>query len=138
LSLLNQLTKEDSDNPDVIIGEFHSLFADNFDLLKLFMKGQIDRYKLTGNNGTELTEKQRIVELRWNLDPVKLLISKGYRHVKSLNEGKILTLPLLGVDSSHVFVKESLLKGFDAEASVFKMDEGGGGSRAVSYQSSFV
>jgi hypothetical protein len=126
MSPLRHLLEAGKDQPDVIIGDFDSIFAGDKKVLKCFFEVRLKRYRDEYDQlKDEKMREQRTRVLRWNLDPIKLLLRAGYRHIRLQNEGEQITSESSYVVSYHVFVKKSLLDRVEATASVVKIYHSG-------------
>jgi hypothetical protein len=92
-------------------------------VLKEFLNGQIRYLTAFLNSKIGPTDDQIGEVLRWHLEPIKLLLNAGYRHIRLQDEGAKFTSIIVKSDFDHVFVKESLLTSVDASVSVIMIND---------------
>jgi hypothetical protein len=87
LSLLHDIINE---KPDVILGDFNSVYSSNIKQHKRFLKGQFDYFsKFVKKDKLTSVEKEKIYKL--NNAPYELLVKNGYVYAKPDNESTTIT-----------------------------------------------
>jgi hypothetical protein len=84
---------------------------------------QFNRFKTISAISRELTNDERTKIVRWNLEPIKLLLDGGYRHILLQDEGAKSNELVSPGDSNHVFIKASLLERVEASVSVIEVKD---------------
>ena len=87
LSLLEDIIKQE---PDIILGDFNSVYCSNKSILNKFLEGQYSYFENVVKND-KLTKKDKSNIKQWNLEPFILLKKHGYTYAKPHNEATIIT-----------------------------------------------
>jgi exonuclease III len=87
LSLLEEIIKQE---PDIIIGDFNSVYCSNKSILNKFLEGQYSYFENVVKNA-KLTKKDKRNIKQWNLAPFILLKKHGYTYAKPDNEATMIT-----------------------------------------------
>ena len=87
LSLLEDIIKQE---PDIILGDFNSVYCSNKSILNKFLEGQYSYFENVVKND-KLTKKDKHNIKQWNLEPFILLKKHGYTYAKPHNEATMIT-----------------------------------------------
>ena len=87
LSLLEEIIKQE---PDIILGDFNSVYCSNKSILNKFLEGQYSYFENVVKND-KLTKKDKSNIKQWNLEPFILLKKHGYTYAKPHNEATMIT-----------------------------------------------
>uniref|UniRef100_A0A6C0HMG1 Endonuclease/exonuclease/phosphatase domain-containing protein n=1 Tax=viral metagenome TaxID=1070528 RepID=A0A6C0HMG1_9ZZZZ len=87
LSLLEDIIKQE---PDIILGDFNSVYCSNKSILNKFLEGQNSYFENVVKND-KLTKKDKSNIKQWNLEPFILLKKHGYTYAKPHNEATMIT-----------------------------------------------
>jgi exonuclease III len=84
LELLNEVIKE---NPDIILGDFNSVYSSDSKKMKDYLEGQYAYFQtIVLKQATTLKDKQKKTVDSWNAAPYNLLVNSGYEYAKPDNE----------------------------------------------------
>nr|QDY52363.1 hypothetical protein 7_10 [Mimiviridae sp. ChoanoV1] len=78
IKLLNEVLKE---KPDIILGDFNSVYSENITLLETFMKGQIEHHKHIDIDKIK----------KWNSEAFEILKKENYNYLIPNNESNLTT-----------------------------------------------
>lgn len=87
LSLLEDIIKQ---NPDIILGDFNSVYSTNKKRLNSFLEDQYNYFENVVIND-KLTKKDKSNIKKWNLAPFILLKKHGYTYAKPDNANTMIT-----------------------------------------------
>ena len=87
LSLLELIIKQ---QPDIILGDFNSVYCSNKILLNKFLEGQYTYFE-NAVKQSKLTQKDKSNIKKWNMAPFILLKKYGYTYAKPQNENTVIT-----------------------------------------------
>jgi len=88
MGLLKKVIKQ---NPEIICGDFNSVYSTDTERLNEFLNSQYEYFRIQYNDGEELTDenKKNIKEI--NLGPFNYLKDMGYDYAKPKNEMELVT-----------------------------------------------
>jgi len=87
LSLLEDIIKQE---PDIILGDFNSVYCSDKSILNKFLEGQYSYFENVVKNA-KLTKKDKSNIKLWNLSPFIMLKKHGYTYAKPHNESTMIT-----------------------------------------------
>ena len=87
LSLLEEIIKQE---PDIILGDFNSVYCSDKSILNKFLEGQYNYFENVVKQ-SKLTKKDKSNIKLWNLAPFILLKKHGYIYAKPDNEKTMIT-----------------------------------------------
>jgi exonuclease III len=87
LSLLEEIVKQE---PDIILGDFNSVYCSDKSLLNKFLEGQYNYFE-NYIKQSKLTKKDKSNIKLWNLAPFIMLKKHGYIYAKPDNEKTMIT-----------------------------------------------
>lgn len=87
LSLLEDIIKQE---PDIILGDFNSVYCSDNSILNKFLEGQYSYFENVVKNA-KLTKKDKSNIKKWNLAPFIMLKKHGYTYAKPHNETTMIT-----------------------------------------------
>lgn len=89
LDLLKQVIAE---KPDIILGDFNSVYSSNKDILQSYLEGQYNYFKKAVlRQQNDLTQDQKNIVNKWNSEPYELLKTAGYAYAVPDNEKEAVT-----------------------------------------------
>lgn len=106
LSLLKLAIKQ---QPDIILGDFNSVYCSNKTRLNLFLKGQYDYFENVVKNAKLTIKEKQNIKL-WNLAPFMMLKKHGYTYAKPDNEATMITNGRGNSIIDFIFYKKDKLK----------------------------
>jgi len=75
--------------PDIILGDFNSVYNTDKRILKKYLENQYEYFTKIKGYSLTIEEKENIDN--WNLTPIKYLESIGYTYAKPINEENMIT-----------------------------------------------
>ena len=87
LSLLEEIVKQE---PDIILGDFNSVYCSDKSILNKFLEGQYNYFE-NYIKQSKLTKKDKSNIKLWNLAPFIMLKKNGYIYAKADNEKTMIT-----------------------------------------------
>lgn len=87
LSLLEEIIKLE---PDIILGDFNSVYSSDKSILNKFLEGQYNYFENFVKQ-SKLTQKDKNNIKQWNLAPFIMLKKHGYIYAKPDNDHKLIT-----------------------------------------------
>jgi exonuclease III len=110
MSILQHLLALPNDQkPDIIMGDFNCVYAEDKSRRNDFIEGQFNYFKDICNF-RELTENQKEAIRKTNFAPIGLLLKNGYEFVPAENEKEKVTSANGNSIVDHVFIKRDLLE----------------------------
>lgn len=105
LQLLKEVVAE---NPDIIVGDFNSVYAYSSKCQTLFLEEQCNYFSKLYNQEVESILRDRVV--KWNLSPYQLLVAAGYSYAQPINEEYAITSKKGNSIVDCVWYKKKLLR----------------------------
>jgi homospermidine synthase len=116
LYLLEKLFKSKKNTPDIIMGDFNSVYCSDKKRQSEFLNKQYKHYEKIKGSPLTIHEKTNIK--RWNTIPIKYIKSKGYKYAKPENENKSITNGRGKSIIDFIFYKDDKLKFEKGEAKI--------------------
>jgi exonuclease III len=112
IELLYKLINDEC-KPDIIVGDFNSVYNTNTNILEKYLDGQYLYFEKKKKSKLTNNEKDNIK--MWNLSPILFLIKNGYEYAIPKNENKAITNGRGNTIVDFIFYKKDKLKVIDCE-----------------------